>query len=641
MTSVPERLPVLVVDDDEDLARTLSDILELHGYSPVRAYTGREGLAAVTSAKQPVGVALVDLRLPDMDGLALADALKRQSHGTQVIILTGNASLESAVEALRHGSRDYLVKPVDPERLLQTVGSARERFQRLSAEDVLRRTHERHRVLLESLSEMILVLDNGGIIRYASPASRRMLGHEPDAWTGRQVFDAVHPEDAARVREKFTARVEAGGIGPPFSFRVQHADGKWRTVEAVASNQLASPEVGGVIVTVRDVTETRVLEEQLADARRMDSIGRLAGGVAHDFNNLLTVMLSSVTLLEQEAPKDPGLAQELREIRLAAESAARLTRQLLAFGRRQVLEPIVLDLNELIRESKGLLGRVLREDMELLLQLREGPAPVLADPAQLEQVLMNLVVNARDAMPGGGRVVIETGLADLDEDYVQAHPQARLGEHVLLSVTDTGKGMEESVRIRLFEPFFTTKDGGGTGLGLATVHGIVHQSGGNIWVYSEPGLGTTFKVYLPRASGPQGSRKRTGAPRDVTGTEQVLVVEDNEAVRRLVRVVLGRAGYGVRDSAKPAEALKLVADGAWVPQLLISDLVLPDMSGRVLADRLRADHGALPVLFISGFAHGAVEFHSTPLAPEHFLAKPFTADELLERVRRILDESIG
>jgi len=643
MTSqTAERLPVLVVDDDDALVRTLEDILDHHGYDPVGARNGREGLSAMSAATKPVGVALVDLRLPDMDGIELADQLHRLSRQTQVIILTGNASLESAVEALRHGSRDYLVKPVDPTQLLRTVGSAGDRFRRLATEDSLRQANERHRLLIESLSELILVLDAVGRIRYASPASGPMLGYGPDDWVGHSVFDAVHPDDRDRMRRRLENRVLVGGTSDPVTFRIRRTDGVFRTVEAVNTNRLSQPEVAGIVVTMRDVTETRALETQLADARRMDSIGRLAGGVAHDFNNLLTVMLSSVTLLDQDVPPTPQIAEELRDVRHAAESAARLTRQLLAFGRRQMLEPVVLDLNDLIRASEELFTRVLREDMELQLHLHGGDTPVLADPVQLDQVLMNLVLNARDAMPRGGRIVIETGIVALDDDYVREHPAARAGAHVLLSVTDTGVGMEEATRLRLFEPFFTTKEeGSGTGLGLATVHGIVNQSGGNILVYSEPGLGTTFKVYLPRAAGALVAPTVLAEPESVTGTERVLVVEDNEAVRRLIRVMLGRAGYEVRDFEEPREAIRLVVEGAFRPQLLISDVVLPGMSGRALADALRVGQPALPILFISGFARGAVEFHGTPLAPEHFLAKPFTAEELMVRVRRSLDSASG
>jgi PAS domain S-box-containing protein len=630
------------VDDDEALVQTLGDILELHGYESVGARNGREGLSAMSGARRPIAVALVDLRLPDMDGIALTTQLHLLSQQTQVIILTGNASVESAVEALRQGSQDYLVKPINPEQLLQTVGSAQDRFQRLSAEHSLRATHERHRMLLEGLSEVILVLDPDGRIAYASPAADRLLGYASNAWAGRSVFDVIHTDDVDRIRATLAKRVAAGKVSAPLTFRIRHADRRWRTVEAEVVNYLDRPEVGGLVVTVRDVTETRALEGQLADARRIDSIGRLAGGVAHDFNNLLTVMMASIDLLDQEVPTTSPMHAELKEIRHAATSAARLTRQLLAFGRRQVMEAVVLDLNDLIREGEELLRRMLREDIEVELKLTPESTAVRADPTQIQQVLLNLIVNARDAMPKGGRITIETRVVTLDEEFVQGHTSARPGPHVLLAVTDTGIGMDEATRARLFEPFFTTKEeGSGTGLGLATVHGIVHQSGGHIWVYSERGMGTTFKVYLPLVlEAPVAAQVGSVVGRGKRGgSERVLVVEDNEPVRRLIRTMLSRAGYVVHDFERPAAALAEVAAGAFQPQLLVSDVVLPGMPGRTMADRLRVQIPNLPVLFISGFSHGAIEFHGTPVAPEHFLAKPFTGDELLERVRRVLDKA--
>jgi CheY-like chemotaxis protein len=285
---------------------------------------------------------------------------------------------------------------------------------------------------------------------------------------------------------------------------------------------------------------------------------------------------------------------------------------------------------------------MLREDIEVELKLTPESTAVRADPTQIQQVLLNLIVNARDAMPKGGRITIETRVVTLDEEFVQGHTSARPGPHVLLAVTDTGIGMDEATRARLFEPFFTTKEeGSGTGLGLATVHGIVHQSGGHIWVYSERGMGTTFKVYLPLVlEAPVAAQVGSVVGRGKRGgSERVLVVEDNEPVRRLIRTMLSRAGYVVHDFERPAAALAEVAAGAFQPQLLVSDVVLPGMPGRTMADRLRVQIPNLPVLFISGFSHGAIEFHGTPVAPEHFLAKPFTGDELLERVRRVLDKA--
>ncbi len=381
---------------------------------------------------------------------------------------------------------------------------------------------------------------------------------------------------------------------------------------------------------------------QLAQAQKMEAIGQLAGGVAHDFNNLLTVIAGRSHLALEQLPADHPLRRHIDLIRTTTDRAAALTRQLLAFSRKQVLEPTVLDLNALVAGLVPMLQRLIGEHIELTTAPTEPLGRVRADRSQLEQVILNLAVNARDAMPQGGALTVETANADLDEAYAKGHPGATPGAFVMLAVADTGHGMDADTQARIFEPFFTTKaQGKGTGLGLATVFGIVKQSGGNIWVYSEPGHGTTFKVYLPRVEEALDS----AAPAPATavlprGSETVLLVEDDDEVRSLAHETLQSGGYTVIPAANPNEALRLAADGSRPIHLLVTDVVLPQLSGRGLADRLSADHRELRILYMSGYTDEAIVRHGVLDAGTAFLQKPFTPYALLAKIREVLDRPL-
>ncbi len=385
----------------------------------------------------------------------------------------------------------------------------------------------------------------------------------------------------------------------------------------------------------------RDLERQLQQAQKMEAIGQLAGGIAHDFNNLLTAIIGYSELILVRLPEDDPTVADVREIKGAGERAATLTRQLLAFSRKQIVDPRVLDLNAVVANMEKLLRRVIGEDIELRTVLAADLGRVKIDPGQVEQVVMNLAVNARDAMPRGGALVIETVNAELDEGYARTHVAVRPGPHVMLVVSDTGTGMDEATKARLFEPFFTTKTPGkGTGLGLATVYGIVKQAGGNIWVYSEPGHGTTFKVYLPRvdeAAEPLGLEP-AGPPRG--GFEVVLLVEDDAAVRALVREALGSYGYRVLEAADAEQALRLAEEHGAGIALLITDVVMPRTGGRELARRLTELRPDTKVLFLSGYTSDAILHHGILDRGVAFLQKPFTPEALARRVRQILDGGV-
>jgi signal transduction histidine kinase/ActR/RegA family two-component response regulator len=382
----------------------------------------------------------------------------------------------------------------------------------------------------------------------------------------------------------------------------------------------------------------RASEEQLRQAQKLEAVGQLAGGVAHDFNNLLTVITGYSDLMLRRVNGDESLRQKTHEIKHAAERAAALTRQLLAFSRKQVLQPKVLDLNSLVADTSKLLRRLIGEDIELILALKAASGRVLADPSQVEQVMMNLVVNARDAMPQGGKITIQTANVELDEAYAGMHIAIKPGAYLMLAVSDTGAGMDSETRAHIFEPFFTTKEvGKGTGLGLSTVYGIVKQSGGNIWVYSEVGQGTTFKIYLPRVAEEADARVAATKPVDMLGTETVLLVEDEEMVRKLTREILQDSGYRVLEATNGEEALRLCQQRDDTIHLLLTDVVMPLMSGRESAERIASTCPAIKVLYMSGYTDDAIVHHGVLEPGTQLLEKPFTADILTRRVREVLD----
>jgi two-component system, cell cycle sensor histidine kinase and response regulator CckA len=392
------------------------------------------------------------------------------------------------------------------------------------------------------------------------------------------------------------------------------------------------------LVVAQDIGERHQLEQQLRQAQKMEAVGRLAGGVAHDFNNLLMVIKGHTELLMNALLPSDTFTRKIEQIDRAADRAAALTRQLLAFSRMQVLQPRVMNINEVVEDMGRLIPRLIGEDVELVLRTDPALGAVRADASQMEQVIMNLAINARDAMPGGGRLLIETSNVELDRNYSAARPIVVPGQYVLLAVSDTGLGMDQETQARIFEPFFTTKEQGkGTGLGLSTVYGVVKQSGGFIWVYSEVGKGTSFKIYLPRVD--QAIEKGAvpqphgDAPR---GTETILLAEDEQDVRELAREFLESAGYKVMQAANGQEAIRIASQNPDTIDLLVTDMVMPGMTGQQLAGRLQQERGPLAVIYMSGYSeHAATEAaHSLPNA--RLLTKPFSRNAILRAVREVL-----
>ena len=500
----------------------------------------------------------------------------------------------------------------------------------------LRISEERYRSLVENLDDVVFSLDLDSRVTYVSSAVSN-FGFAVHEVVGRPLAQFIHPADLPAVRQS----LEAGATGDlgPIQFRVYDRSGAIRFVRAASRLQVEDGRPVGLTGVIVDLTAQRRIEEQLRLSQKMEAVGRLAGGVAHDFNNLMSVVLSYVDFALEATPEGSPVRTDLDEIRLAAERAANLTKQLLAFSRRQVLEPEQVSLNRIVEGLQGMLQRLIGEDVRLRTALATDLGDVRVDPGQIEQVIMNLAVNSRDAMPKGGTLTIETSNVDLDEEYAARHVAVRPGPYVLLAVTDSGCGMDAATRAQVFEPFFTTKEPGkGTGLGLATTYGIVKQSGGNIWVYSEPDVGTTFKVYLPRqaAGAGAGLRVKRAHPGGGRG-ETVLVVEDEVGVRAAVRRILANAGYTVILASGGGEALATCRSHAGSIDLLLTDVVMPGMDGREVALAVGKMFPDARALFMSGYAENAIVHQGILDAGTHYIAKPFNATELTQRVREILD----
>jgi two-component system cell cycle sensor histidine kinase/response regulator CckA len=635
---------LLIVEDQPDFAALVRIMLRSAGRAWEISQTERVAEALEQLAAGGIEAVLLDLRLPDATGFDAVDRLVGAFPDVPIVVMT-SSDRTLAAEAIQRGAQDYIIKgEINPELLSRSLSYA---VSRKRAELAVRRSDSRFRAAVEGSLDAVAILaaarDESGrvvdfVVAEVNANAARLLGRGRDAIVARRLGDLWPRPSLLPLIERSVSVMDARvPLEEEVVVSLPGLPERWIHHQIV-------PLDDGVAIAARDTTgrhqaedDLRRREEQVRQSQKMEAIGRLAGGVAHDFNNLLTVISGHGELVLRKLAHDHPLRRNLQEIGLAAERAAALTHQLLAFSRKQVLQPRILDLGDVVERMGSLLQRLIGEDVELITRRRGPLGSVRADPAQMEQVIVNLAVNARDAMPLGGVLDVELGNAELDDTYLRGHSGMTPGPYVLMSVTDSGHGMDAETRARIFEPFFTTKEPGkGTGLGLATVYGIVKQSDGFIWVYSEPGRGTTFKIYLPRVDqGPEPLAPRPEAAA-VNGTETVLLVEDEDALRSLLRELLESAGYVVLEAAHGVDAMSVARDHAGPIHLLLSDMVMPQMTGRELADRLTRLRPGIKVLYMSGYSAGASPHHELP-PDAAYIEKPFTADSLGSAIRALLD----
>lgn len=525
----------------------------------------------------------------------------------------------------------------------QVLGVATDITARKRAAEALHESEERFRALTGSAADAIVSTDSKGAITYFNPGAERAFGYAVEEVFGRPLtlliptlLQEAHEEGLQQYLKADGARV----VGKTVELTGKRKNGTEFPVEVSLASWGGGSKAPSFVAVIRDVTDRKTLETQFQQAQKMDAVGRLAGGIAHDFNNLLNVISGYTDLLLDKFHADHSVHADISEIKRAADRATAVTSQLLAFSRKQVRQPKALELTTVVAQMETLLRRLIGEQIELIARLDRDTGCIKADPGQLEQIVVNLAINARDAMPEGGKLTIQTGNIDLDETAARTHSPAMPGRYVELVLSDTGVGMDQETQARIFEPFFTTKPAGkGTGLGLAMVYGIVKQNQGLIWVYSELGLGTTIKIHFPRvaevAEPSAPNALQTAAPR---GSETVLVAEDESGLRALTRKILEAKGYEVLTAANGTDALGIAERYLGPIQLLISDVVMPGMGGRELAQRLAAVRPAAKVLFVSGHTDEVITYHGVLDTGTAFLQKPFTAEALARRVREVLDE---
>jgi len=632
---------ILVVDDSTLVRDATSSMLRGAGFEVIEVGTGEDALRL--ASRRP-DLIVLDVHLPDLDGREVCRRIKANpaTAAIPVLHLSGTfREVEDRVRGLELGADGYLTKPVGKAELVATVNALlRVYAQRMRAEEALRESQDTLRAVIDAIPVMINAKDRDCRYVLMNTFQAKIYGIAPEAAIGRTAAELLGPAYGAYT-EALDRQVLASGEALPY-FEESYPDARgvvhtWLTTK-VPLGDVAGP-VRGVATIALDLSDRKLLEEQLRQAQKMEAVGRLAGGVAHDFNNLLTVIGGRGELLRARLAADSPLGRHVDLILETAERAAALTRQLLAFSRKQVLQPKVLDLRLVVAGMEPILRQLIGEAIELITVAGEDLGVVRADPGQVEQVILNLSVNARDAMPHGGRLVLETANVVLDEVFVRQRPGARAGRYVGLAVSDTGTGISPEVEAHLFEPFYTTKGvGQGTGLGLATVYGIVKQSGGYIAVSSEPGRGARFDIYLPRVEGAtptDGGSRDPGPPE--RGHETILLVEDQDEVRDLARDILQSAGYTVLEAGQGADALRAWEEHGGRVHLLLTDVIMPQMGGRELAGRLTAARPGLRVLYMSGYTDEALGEPCVLDARHAFLHKPFTSTTLLTKVRDVLD----
>jgi PAS domain S-box-containing protein len=637
-----EAVTALLVDADRSFVQFAQEELNQTSGSPVRLlHAPTLAWAEQVLAQTAVSVLVMDPDIDDGDGFEWLTR-HRASLQAAVILLTDRHDRErpplSAV-----GAQDVIVKArLDGDHLADAIRYAAERER---TRQQLLESREHFQSLIEHARDLITVLDDRGHIVYQSPSVVELLGTPPNAFRGGVFAELVHPEDAAGAH-RLVRDVFAGEGTPGGEFRLPHADGSMRTFDVVASRMTMGDGSVRAVLNARDITERcraedalRLREAQLRQAQKMEAVGRLAGGIAHDFSNVLTVISGACERLQDDIAEGEARPEQVQLILRHCARATALTRQLLAFSRQQTIAPRVVELGALVRRAGELVLQLLGANIVVDIDVEEALHRVEVDPVQMEQVLMNLAINARDAMPDGGRLRVSVRNTVITAAQAGQHPALREGDYVLLEVADTGHGMTPDVQARAFEPFFTTKDPTrGTGLGLATVYGIVTQSRGHIWIDSAPGAGTRFEIYLPASDARTDAEESvlSPLPANTAGAVTVLITEDDPDLRELLHDTLAARGYDVVEAGSPAEAMAVAAECPRGIDLLLTDLVMPGGSGRELARRMQALSPGLKVLYMSGFGEPGCDGDALLEPGDPFLAKPFTRQQLLTAIGSLI-----
>ena len=640
------QISVLLVDDDDQYAAFVRSVFE-ETTSLVVDLLHVRGLRDIlpTLQSRTFSVVLLDVNLPDGNGL-----MWLQHHHDRleaaVVVLTGNPDY-SQHEEIAESAQDFIVKSdIQPDQLVRAVRYAADRER---SRQQLVKSREYYQSLIEQARDLITVVDEHGVIVYQSPASRTMLGLEPSFWVERPLGDMVIGADRDRLDGMLRQLFSGAAESVSGEFESRHADGSMRLLDIVASRIAPVGKSQRAVCNARDVSERRRAEEalrardeQLRQALKMEAIGRLAGGIAHDFSNVLTVISGACERLQDGiAANLPSSGAEVGAILNNCRRAASLTRQLLAFSRQQTLSPQPLHLGQLVASSSRLLTPLIGEHIDLRMEIAPDVYPVEADPVQIEQVLLNLAINARDAMPSGGALVLRVANTTVTEDFARRHPPIVPGDYVVLEVQDTGCGMTPGTKARAFDPFFTTKGLDGTGLGLSTVYGIVKQSGGYIWISSEPGVGTTFTIHMPPTSAAPLPPEPPQAPAGrATQQATILLTEDDPDVRHMLAAMLHTVGHTVIEAENPERAIETASVYSGHIDLLLTDVVMPGGTGRDLARRMAEIKPDLRVLYISGYPdpeYGGSSPSGSVLEPGvPFLAKPFSRDVLIRKINDML-----
>ena len=642
-TVVPaDAVTALLVDDDRSFVQFAREELNQTSGQPVcLLHASTLAQASAILADTPVAVVLLARTLPDGDGL---DWLKAQRPPLQAgVLILAMEHRANQPPPVAPGAQDLLVKAhLDGDRLAHAIRDAAERER---TRQHLLRSREHFQSLIEHARDLITVVDEAGRVVYQSPSTVTLLGAPPHVHHEGSFAELVHPEDAARARV-LIEQVFAGDLTPRGEFRLPHADGSMRTFDVIASRMMLDGEPSRAVLNARDITERcqaedalRLREAQLRQAQKMEAVGRLAGGIAHDFSNVLTVISGACERLQDNIAQGQASTAQVEVILRHCARATALTRQLLAFSRQQTIAPRIVDLGALVGRASELIAQLIGAGVTVDVDLEADLRPVEVDPVQMEQVLMNLAINARDAMPEGGVLRVVVRNVTVPASLAALHPPMAAGEYVRLEVIDNGQGMTLETQARAFEPFFTTKDPNkGTGLGLATVYGIVTQSRGHVWIDSAPGRGTRFEIYLPASEARVETEQTIGdSPQLVTpSAATILVTEDDPDLRSLLSETLVARGYVVVEASNPCEAASAVSDHGGPIDLLLTDLIMPGGSGRDLARRMTASWPRLKVLYMSGYGEPSPE-QGALLAPgDPFLAKPFTRQQLLQAINALL-----